>query len=377
MNHSQVGRPRKILMTADTVGGVWNYSVELIRALDEHDVHVVLATMGHPISREQRSQLRGLSNLQVYESRFQLEWMENPWEDVLRAGEWLLRLDERVNPDVIHLNGYVHAALPWKKPVLVVAHSCVLSWWSAVKRQPAPPSRRQYKTAVEQGLQAADRVIAPSRAMLEAVTRFYGAPAMGEVIPNGRSAVTFPPGRKEPFILSAGRLWDEGKNVHTLAETAAALEWPVYVAGDAKHPSGGIVRHENVNFLGNLSSSVLASWYGRASIYALPARYEPFGLSALEAALAGCALVLGDIPTLREVWEDAAVYVAPNDSEALGGRLRELIQHPARMQALAARARQRALQFTPERMARAYLSVYSDLMTLPAPSAREIYQSVA
>ncbi len=32
----------------------------------------------------------------------------------------------------------------------------------------------------------------------------------------------------------------------------------------------------------------------------LPARYEPFGLSVLEAALSGCALVLGDIPSLRE-----------------------------------------------------------------------------
>jgi glycogen synthase len=59
-----------------------------------------------------------------------------------------------------------------------------------------------------------------------------------------------------------------------------------------------------------------ADWYARASIYALPARYEPFGLSALEAALSGCALILGDIPSLREVWLEAAPYVSPDDESA-------------------------------------------------------------
>ena len=57
-------------------------------------------------------------------------------------------------------------------------------------------------------------------------------------------------------------------------------------------------------------------WLRRATIFALPARYEPFGLSALEAGLAGCALVLGDIP-MREVWHDAAMFVPPEQPAAL------------------------------------------------------------
>jgi hypothetical protein len=57
-----------------------------------------------------------------------------------------------------------------------------------------------------------------------------------------------------------------------------------------------------VRCLGPLEASELAGWMHRAAIYALPARYEPFGLSALEAAQAGCALVLGDLSSLREVW---------------------------------------------------------------------------
>ena len=55
---------------------------------------------------------------------------------------------------------------------------------------------------------------------------------------------------------------------------------------------------------------------GRAAIYALPARYEPFGLSILEAALSGCALVIGDIPSLREIWADAALFVPSDGHDA-------------------------------------------------------------
>ena len=66
---------------------------------------------------------------------------------------------------------------------------------------------------------------------------------------------------------------------------------------------------------GRLTPPQMARVVSRApSIYALPARYEPFGLSVLEAALSGCALVLGDIPSLREIWDGAALFVDPDDA---------------------------------------------------------------
>ena len=49
------------------------------------------------------------------------------------------------------------------------------------------------------------------------------------------------------------------------------------------------------SFAGQLTTAEVRNVINTASIYALPARYEPFGLSILEAALSGCALVLGDI----------------------------------------------------------------------------------
>jgi glycosyltransferase involved in cell wall biosynthesis len=349
-------------MTADTVGGVWTYALELARALSPHGVEVVLATMGAPLTPAQWAEARALPHLTIEQSTFQLEWMDEPWADVDAAGDWLLGLEAQVRPDVVHLNGYCHGALPWTRPVLMVGHSCVLSWWEAVKHESAPERYTRYRDEVTHGLRSANKVVAPSRAMLEALQRLYGPLEDTAVIYNARRPEEFPPSEaREPFILTAGRLWDEAKNVAALEAVAPRLGWPVKVAGEVRHPNGSQVQSRHVEPLGRLSARELAGWMGRASVYALPARYEPFGLSPVEAALAGCALVLGDIPSLREVWGEAAVFVPPDDADALTEALERLRKDTALRNRLAARARLRAVEYSPARMAADYLSVYADL----------------
>jgi glycosyltransferase involved in cell wall biosynthesis len=120
-------------MTVDPIGGVWTYAIELARALEAHGIEIALASMGAHLTPEQYQQVLARKNLRLFESGYRLEWMVDPWDDVDRAGDWLLKIAERFRPDLVHLNGYSHATLSWDAPVLVVAHSCVLSWWHAVK----------------------------------------------------------------------------------------------------------------------------------------------------------------------------------------------------------------------------------------------------
>ena len=354
--------PRKVLMTADTVGGVWSYALDLCRGLADRGVEVALATMGDPPTEAQREMAGRIPGLRLFESSFRLEWMEDPWRDVERAGDWLLGLEARFAPDLVHLNGYVHAALPWSAPRLVVAHSCVLSWWQAVKGEAPPPEWEPYARAVAAGLAGADLVIAPSEAMLASLAANYGDLPRTRVILNGRDSRDFKPTAKEPIVFSAGRLWDEAKNLEALERVAPNLPWDVFVAGESIHPDGGEIRPHHTRLLGHLSQRALAAWLGRAAIYCLPARYEPFGLSALEAALSGCALVLGDIPSLREIWRHRAVFVPPDDPEALESALKTLIDNPDRRASLIAGARARALQLTPGKMLDSYLAAYGEVL---------------
>jgi glycogen(starch) synthase len=355
--------PRKVLMTADTVGGVWTYAIDLARGLAERGVEVALATMGDPLNDSQREKADRIPRLRVFESTFKLEWMEDPWRDVEKAAEWLLRLEDRVRPDLIHLNSYAHGALPWSAPKVMVGHSCVLSWWRAVKGEAAPEEWDRYAQEVSAGLAAADLVIAPSEAMLATLRENYGSSLpRTRVILNGRDGRDFKPTAKEPIIFAAGRLWDEAKNLEALERVAPGLPWDIFVAGENIHPDGGEIRPHHTRLLGRLSPRALGAWLGRASIYCLPAKYEPFGLSALEAALSGCALVLGDIPSLREIWRHRAVFVAPDDPEALRHALQRLIDDPDRRASLAAGARARAMQLTPQKMLDGYLSAYGEVL---------------
>ncbi len=352
----------RILMTADTIGGVWTYAVELARALRPQGVEIYLATMGALPSAEQHEQVRRAGNIDLHSSTWKLEWMDDPWSDVERAGEWLLRLEDRLRPDLVHLNGHAHGALEWHAPAIVVGHSCVMSWWEAVKQERAPRSWDHYSHEVARGLHAARLVLTPTRAMLAALERHYGHLRAARVIPNGRDSRLFSPGQKQPFVFAAGRLWDEAKNVAALGAVASRLAWPVYVAGDEEHPDGGSSRFEGLNCLGLLAPEALPYWYSRASIYALPARYEPFGLSAVEAGLSGCALVLGDIASLREVWGDAALFVPPDDSETLERTINRLVEDDGLRADMSSRARARALEYTPRRMAEGYVRAYRDVI---------------
>ncbi len=349
----------KVLITADAVGGVWQYSLELAGALGERGFEVTLAVLG-PVSPARLSEADVWPNVRVFAHPGKLEWMEDPWRDVAAAGGWLLHLADRFQPDVIHLNGYSHAALPWRVPTVVVAHSCVLSWFAAVRGTAEPDVWNRYRKAVTEGLNAADLVVAPSRAMLESLEANYGPLPRTKVILNGRRPHGFYVDAKEPYILTAGRLWDDAKNIRVLAAVSRNLQWPVFVAGDCQHPDGGAASLDGLQLLGVLDSASLAKWYSRAAIYAHPALYEPFGLTVLEAALSGCALVLSDIPSLREIWGDNAVYADPGDSKAWEVALQSLTRDDARRAQLAQAAGARALELNAATMIEQYLEAYQE-----------------
>jgi glycogen(starch) synthase len=90
-------------------------------------------------------------------------------------------------------------------------------------------------------------------------------------------------------------------------------------------------------------------------------------LSVVEAALAGCALVLGDIRSLREIWGAAAIYVPPDNRRALAAAIQGLIRNGDYRQELAALAQSRARELTPRRMADGYYKAYRDLIPSRLP----------
>jgi glycogen synthase len=346
----------KVLIATDTVGDVFAYTVELAAALEAEGVEVVVATMGARLRREQRALLPG----RVHESGYRLEWVDDSWVDVAAAGRWLQIIEEEERPDVIHLCSYAHGALPLAAPKVVVAHSSVLSWWRAVHGSDAPPEWGYYREQMAAGLDGADAVVAPTRAMLEELESDHRLrPGTAHVIHHGSGppAIASDVG-KSALVLGAERVWDAAKNLATLDAAAARLAWPVTVAGDL----GPMSRLRFAESTGALGPAALAELRRSAAIFAAPTAYEPSGLGILAAARERCALVLGYIPSLRELWQDAAIFVQPDDDRALHDALEALIDDSTLRGELAGRAQKRAAELSIQRTAGAYLRLYGHLV---------------
>src|SRR5699024_2927300 len=351
----------KILMTADTLGGVWNYCLELCKALENYPIEIHLISFGNLVSKSQFEETKSLRNLKLYSFDFNLEWMKNP--DIKLIKEKIYELYSKIKPDLIHFNNYVENEILNKIPKITVFHSCVQTWWKAVKKEKAPQEWNTYFELVENSLKNSDKVVFPSKAMFEEAKNIYSLLENAVVIPNARE-VNLPENiKKEKIILCSGRIWDEAKNLKILGTIAKQLPWPVYIAGDHINPNHNKeISLENVVFLGKLNTEEIIKWFCKAEIYVNPGFYEPFGLAVLEAAQANCALLLSEIKSLQEIWEDAALYFNPENKNQLKNQLLSLIENTEKRKSYALKAKKHSSLYKRKIIGKRYFELYKNLI---------------
>lgn len=351
----------RVLMTADAVGGVWTYALDLARGLTGTGVRTSLAVLGPAPSSDQVRAAQAVPGLTLIETGLPLDWMASEPAEILEVGAALRGLARGVRADLVHLNSPAFAAIGgFQVPVIGACHSCLATWWSAVKDGPMPPDFRWRTQALWQGLHACDALVAPTRAFAEATAAAYDL-SPPHVVWNGRDAAAAPAVPREPMVFTSGRLWDEGKNIGVLDAAAARLSVPLYAAGPLEGPNGAGVKLAHARALGRLSAAGVAEWLARAPVFASSALYEPFGLGVLEAAQAGCALVLSDIETFRELWDGAAIFVDPDDAPGFAGAVEGLLADEPRRAELERKARSRAQRYSVQAMTAGVHELYRRL----------------
>ncbi len=296
------------------------------------------------------------------ESDFRLEWMAGGQADVGASRRWLEALAGRHGVDLVHVNGYAQACLDGPRPRIVVAHSDVLSWWMAVRREPAPPEWRDYRRQVVRGLRAAARVVAPTRAVQHDLQRQYGLRCAMRA--SSRTASMSAPSRRAEtaVIMASGRIWDAAKNLRLLDDIA-----PEFAMADRdrwRHRPIRGMASPGCGLRGRSASLIRPKCAITSPIGNLRRAGSSTSRSAsaiLEAAAAGCALVLGDIPSLRENWDGAAIFLPPDDRSQWRSALARLIGDQEERERLAAAARARAERFTLARTAGRYRALYRAL----------------
>ena len=357
-----------VLITSDTVGGVWTYTQELVTGLVHAGHHVTLVSFGKLPVPHQTAWMQNLPGLDYRPTEYRLEWMEIAERDIEESKRYLELLIAEVKPDVLHFSQYCYGDLVTNIPKVVVAHSDIVSWWAAVHgHEPEDaPWMRSYRETVSRGLRGADLVVAPSRWMLDQISKYYLQPAAEQVIYNGRTPSFFDPdAHKDDSVLSVGRVWDPAKNVSLLMQREQ--EARVSIVGWEREPGRedrqrSVHAPANVTLMGAKSQVELRKMYAEAAIYAATSRYEPFGLAPLEAALSRCALVLNGNPVFHELWDDAGIFFNKDDAEDCAKRIAELRRDPDLRTDYASRAYKTGREkFAASRMVEQYEKAYQEL----------------
>ena len=366
-----------ILVTADTLGGVWTYTRELVTGLVRRGDRVTLVSFGDIPVAAQTRWMDGLANLDYRPTAFKLEWMLDSEADMEASSQYLQAVVEESRPDLLHFSQFYYGALQCDVPRVVVAHSDVVSWWMSVHHQLPPETEwlHWYRQIVTRGLGEATTVVAPSRWMLEQIESNYGKLASACVIYNGRTPALFNPYiSKQETTVTLGRLWDSGKNVSLLLKQE--MPGSVRIVGCDRHPDlqyhsfAAETIRPNVSLDPQQDERQITQTLARAGIYAATSQYEPFGLAPVEAALSRCAILASDIPSFRELWEGAAIFFRNNDPDSLSQALESLQSDRAlRLNQGNIALRHARQHFTADRMVAGYRSLYHKLVPAQALSA--------
>lgn len=360
-------RRRRALVTTDAVGGVWVYTLELLRALQPvFDVKV--AVLGPAPSPAQMA-AADAAGAAVHVTELPLEWTVASAGGLARVSRELAGLAALLEVDVVQLHSSaLIGAASWPVPVLAVLHSCVGTWWHALHGRLPPPEDFGWRMeAVREGLQAADAVIAPTQALRDAARAVYDTERAIHVVHNARRPMPARKHGERTGVLAAGRLWDEAKNIATLDRAASRMgDVPVLAAGPVLGPNGAEISLRAIHALGPMTQDALHGVMGEAGIFAAPAFYEPFGLAVLEAAQTGLPLVLADIPSFRELWDGAACFLPPHNPDIWARVLVTLHRKPEECRAWGGKARARAARYNIEHFDNVMLKLYQRLLGLPA-----------
>ncbi len=183
-----------------------------------------------------------------------------------------------------------------------------------------------------------------------------------------------------PVIGFFGRLVRQ-KGVDSLLRAFARVNrlFPaarLVIVGDGEERSGLEALARDLDLGGTVN---FAGWIEDAprlmtacDLIVMPSRWEGFGLVALEAMSAACPLVASQVSALPEIVVDGetGLLVPPEDPDALAEAVGCLLADPARAAAMGRAGYERLVSdFSVEKMVRATLDVYGEVVNQPAPSA--------
>ena len=350
-------RPLRVAFDATPVisgrTGVARYVTQLGAALERQSVELRQFAVG----RRSFALPAGARHIRFPARAVERWWRTVPWPTI-----------EQLVGDVqaVHATGLVMP--PTRRPLVVTAHDI-----AAVRYPELHPDRhvRQQRAQLDL-LHRASAIVSVSRATADDLVQL-GIPAERVVVaPPGLTRLPEPApplaglDGRGGYLLTVGET-SPRKGYGTLVGALARLDrGPALVmagppAGDERRLRSLIASFglgPRVTRLGPVTDAVLARLYRDALVLCFPSIAEGFGSPVLEAMGTGLPVLASDIPVLRELAGDAAVYVPNDDEKAWAEAIQAIVSDDSLRRALAQRGLSRAAEFTWERAAAATCDAY-------------------
>lgn len=364
----------------DTVGGIEQVIAQLSRAL----IPLGVTSRVFTLSPDAQPPVITYPECEVHRCRANLDIASSPFS----FGALAAFRDQVAWADVIHYQ------FPWPFADLLHlmwghARPSIVSYQSDVVRQNW--LRLAYAPLMQHFLRRVDRVVASSPAYAQSSPVLSGLRHPPVVIPNGIDEATCPaPSPQalarwrerlgEGFMLFTGVL-RYYKGLDALVDAAQGFPGRIVIVGDG--PLADPLRQQiqrrglsNVECVGYVSDEdkLALLQLARAFVFPSNVRSEAYGMSLVEAAMAGKPMVSCEIGTGTSYINQHGVtgwVVPPDDPQALREVMQRLLDHPQEAAALGAQARHRfETHFTAKRMAEAYSSLYREVIDAAAASDR-------
>ena len=353
----------KLLIAADPDPGSWPIHHSLIQALGELGIQTMFVATRGKLTEQQRADAALTPSMTLVEPGLDLDLRSADPDNVAKAALRLVQLSMDLDVDLVQTDQPALSALAvFPCPVVAVHLGCAVTRWDAVHGGAVPASFAWRAQMIEAGLKKADAVVCPTLAHAQRVQKRFGLNEAPLAVHAGRAPLPVRGTAQHDYVLTAGRLWDEGSNLNILDAAARRIGVPVRAAGPLRGPKGDEVLFDNLHCLGNLSDSEITRWLSARPVFVSSALYDPLGVSILTAASAGCALILADIPDFRELWDEVAVFVQPNDERGFSETIANLVGDDFERAVIGRAARERAALRSPQAMAAQMAAIYRSLL---------------
>lgn len=296
-----------------------------------------------------------------------------------------------IKPDLVH---FPHFNIPVTYPgkYVVTIHDLIKSDFASQASSTRTPlvywaKHFVYERVVRLAARRARKVIVPTNTIKDKVIKQLGTSeskinvtyeaadekffAWGEVSLSGQDVkkVLNKYQVKKPFIIYVGNAYPY-KNLDRLLEALKLLPGNLILINPSprsifRERLGEKARIEGLSnrvvLPGYVPDEDLAVLYRAAEAYVFPTLSEGFGIPPLEAMASRLPVVCSDIPVLREVCGDNALYFDPLNVEDIASKITQVLGDKKLRQTLVGEGLERAKQFSWRKMAAQTLKIYEEV----------------